>query len=93
MVGCIGRTSGRDGFFVFGEANRKKSHDANDADSGNHAIGDKGASAVAYATSYIANPDLVRRFQDGLPLAEVDQHSLYTPGAVGYSDYPDYTEV
>ncbi len=64
-----------------------------DAGSGNHAITDKGASAVAYATSYIANPDLVRRFQDDLPLAEVDQHSLYTPGAVGYSDYPDFTEV
>ena len=49
--------------------------------------------AVAFATSYIANPDLVRRFQEGLPLAEVDQDSLYTPGAVGYSDYPDYTEA
>jgi N-ethylmaleimide reductase len=60
------------------------------AQSGNKAVAEKGAAAVAFATLYIANPDLVRRLQDDLPLAEVNQDSLYTPGAAGYSDYPVY---
>ncbi len=35
-----------------------------------------------------ANPDLVRRFQEGASLNEPDFATLYTPGPKGYTDYP-----
>ena len=44
--------------------------------------------AVSFARHFIANPDLVERLRRGLPLARFDRHTLYTPGAQGYSDYP-----
>lgn len=47
-----------------------------------------GAAAVAFARSYIANPDLVERFKTGAPLARFDAKKLYTPGPAGYSDFP-----
>jgi N-ethylmaleimide reductase len=43
---------------------------------------------VSFARHYIGNPDLVRRFREGLPLARFDRKTLYTPGPRGYSDYP-----
>lgn len=46
--------------------------------------------AVSFGRHFIANPDLVERLQAGLPLAGFDRHTLYTPGARGYSDYPTY---
>lgn len=46
--------------------------------------------AVSFGRHFIANPDLVERLQRGLPLAAFDRHTLYTPGARGYSDYPAY---
>jgi N-ethylmaleimide reductase len=61
-----------------------------DRESGDKAIAGKGAAAVSFATSYIANPDLVRRLQEGLALNEADQDTLYTATAEGYSDYPRY---
>ena len=36
----------------------------------------------------IANPDLVRRWRDGLPLNEPDASTFYTAGTAGYTDYP-----
>jgi N-ethylmaleimide reductase len=44
--------------------------------------------AVSFARHFIGNPDLVRRMRDRLPLAGFDRHTLYTPGARGYLDYP-----
>ena len=43
---------------------------------------------VAFARPFISNPDLVRRLRDGLPLAEPDAGTFYTPGEKGYTDYP-----
>ena len=48
------------------------------------------AAAVSYARAFIANPDLVRRFASGWPLAHFDRKTLYTPGAEGYTSYPPY---
>lgn len=45
--------------------------------------------AVSFARHFIANPDLVRRLREGLPLAGFDRRSLYTAGAAGYTDYPE----
>lgn len=45
----------------------------------------------AFGTSYIANPDLVERMQNGWPLAESDRSTFYgVIGAKGYTDYPVY---
>lgn len=44
--------------------------------------------AVSFGRPFIANPDLVRRWREDLPLAEFDLATLYTPGAQGYTDYP-----
>ncbi len=44
--------------------------------------------AVSFARLFVGNPDLVRRIREGLPLAEFDRSTLYTPGAAGYTDYP-----
>lgn len=44
--------------------------------------------AVSFGRYFIGNPDLVRRFREGAPLAEFDQNTLYTPGPRGYTDYP-----
>jgi N-ethylmaleimide reductase len=46
------------------------------------------ADIVAFGRLYIANPDLVERFRDGLPLNELDKFTLYGGGAKGYTDYP-----
>jgi len=44
--------------------------------------------AVSFGRNFIANPDLVERWRDGLELATFDLATLYTPGAEGYSSYP-----
>ncbi|RQW29709.1 alkene reductase [Rhodobacteraceae bacterium CH30] len=44
--------------------------------------------AVSFARHYVANPDLARRLQQGLPLARFDRNTLYTAGSKGYNDYP-----
>lgn len=44
--------------------------------------------AVAFGQLFIANPDLVERFRDGLALNPPDTSSFYQGGAEGYTDYP-----
>jgi 2,4-dienoyl-CoA reductase-like NADH-dependent reductase (Old Yellow Enzyme family) len=48
------------------------------------------ADAVVVGRPAIANPDLARRWRDGLPLNEPDQATFYGEGAKGYTDYPVY---
>jgi N-ethylmaleimide reductase len=48
------------------------------------------ADAVAFGRHFIANPDLPRRIQEGLPLADYDRNTFYTFDAHGYTDYPLY---
>lgn len=49
------------------------------------------ADAVSFGLAYIANPDLLRRFQENLPLNEVDFNTLYAEGEQGYTDYPFFS--
>jgi len=44
--------------------------------------------AVAFGTSFLANPDLPERFRCGAPLNAHDPASFYSPGPAGYTDYP-----
>jgi len=50
------------------------------------------ADAVAFGRHFISNPDLPRRIQEGLPLAEYDRDTFYTFEPRGYTDYPSYTK-
>jgi N-ethylmaleimide reductase len=52
------------------------------------AISQDRADLVAFGKLYIANPDLVARFQKGAPLNEPDQPTFYGGGVKGYTDYP-----
>jgi len=61
-----------------------------DRDRGNRLIAEGLADLVAFGRPYIANPDLVQRFAENAPLAEVDWETVYASGARGYSDYPTY---
>lgn len=40
--------------------------------------------------SFLANPDLVRRYRESLPLNDADRSTFYTGGEAGYTDYPFY---
>ncbi|MBE8716638.1 alkene reductase [Cellvibrio polysaccharolyticus] len=44
--------------------------------------------AVAFGRPFIANPDLVRRLQEGAELAIAPRESYYGNGAKGYTDWP-----
>ena len=52
------------------------------------AIADGKLDAVAFGTSFLANPDLPARIQTGMALNAPDASTFYTPGAKGYTDYP-----
>ena len=43
--------------------------------------------------AFIGNPDLPARLRLDAPLAAFDGGTLYTPGPVGYSDYPSLAET
>jgi N-ethylmaleimide reductase len=61
-----------------------------DYDKGN-AILEKGdADLVAYGRNFIANPDLVYRFKNNLPLNDYDRDTFYAGDARGYNDYPTH---
>jgi N-ethylmaleimide reductase len=49
--------------------------------------------AVAFGRPFIANPDLVERMRDEVPLAEPNADLFYTPGPEGYSDYPEAAQT
>lgn len=54
----------------------------------NQAIADGRADAIVFGSAYVANPDLVKRFQQDAPLNQPDSSTFYTPGPKGYTDYP-----
>lgn len=67
-------------------------NDGFDFAAGEAAVASGAAAAISYARSFIANPDLVTRYARGLPLAQFDRKTLYTPGAEGYTSYPVYAD-
>ena len=46
------------------------------------------ADLVAFGRAFLANPDLHKRIATGASLNHPDYNTLYTPGSVGYTDYP-----
>ncbi|MBD3903292.1 alkene reductase [Chryseobacterium sp. Ch-15] len=49
---------------------------------------DGDADLVSFGVPFLANPDLVERFKTDAPLNAPNQDTFYTPGAIGYTDYP-----
>jgi N-ethylmaleimide reductase len=46
------------------------------------------ANAVAFASLFLANPDLPERFKTNAPLNKPDPNTFYTQDEKGYTDYP-----
>ena len=63
-------------------------NDGFERDSAIDAVASNKADAVSFARHFIANPNLVERFENNRELAEFDRKTLYSGGAEGYSDYP-----
>jgi 2,4-dienoyl-CoA reductase-like NADH-dependent reductase (Old Yellow Enzyme family) len=57
-------------------------------DSAEQAIQAKKADAVAFGVPYIANPDLVKRFELNRELNPPRPETFYAEGEIGYNDYP-----
>ncbi len=60
-----------------------------DAESANDVIRRELAVAVSFGTLYIANPDLVERFEIDAELNVPDASTFYTGGDTGFIDYPE----
>lgn len=43
---------------------------------------------IAFGVPFFANPDLVNRFRNGLPLNQPDKSTFYGGDETGYTDYP-----
>ncbi len=59
-----------------------------DLASGNALLAAGEADAAAFGRTFIANPDLPRRFAAGAALNPPDPQTFYAGGAKGYTDYP-----
>ncbi|WP_026464468.1 alkene reductase [Adhaeribacter aquaticus] len=62
-------------------------------ETGNQVIADGLADLVAYGVPFIANPDLVQRFEQETDLNTPDPATFYTSDIKGYIDYPALAEV
>ncbi len=51
------------------------------------AIGNGDCDLVAFGVPFLANPDLVHRYKNNLPLNEADQATFYGGDEKGYTDY------
>jgi N-ethylmaleimide reductase len=51
------------------------------------------ASLIAFGRHFIANPDLPKRIELGLPLSKYDRNTFYAFDARGYTDYPSYEAI
>ncbi|MGB8403614.1 MAG: alkene reductase [Mycobacterium sp.] len=62
-------------------------------DRGNRLLTSRAVDLVAFGRPFIANPDLPERFSIGAELAQSDGSAHYTPGPVGYTDYPAWIDT
>ena len=59
-----------------------------DQNSAQESISNGNSDLVAFGVPFLANPDLVHRYKNGLPLNEADQVTFYGGDELGYTDYP-----
>lgn len=63
-----------------------------DGATANTAIADGKADAISFGRPFIANPDLVHRIRQNVPLAKANLDYAYIGEEKGYTDYPPYGE-
>jgi N-ethylmaleimide reductase len=56
------------------------------------AIESGAADAISFGRLFVSNPDLPRRFRDGLRMSAIHESTLYTNEAEGYCDYPAFDD-
>ncbi|WP_310621385.1 alkene reductase [Flexibacterium corallicola] len=61
-----------------------------DLEKAQKSLQDQNADLIAFGLPFLANPDLVRRYKDKLPLNEVDHSTFYGGNERGFTDYPFY---
>ncbi|MBY8876052.1 alkene reductase [Actinacidiphila acidipaludis] len=49
-----------------------------------------GADLISFGRAFLANPDLVERLRNNLPVAPADESTYYQGGDAGYLTYPTY---
>jgi N-ethylmaleimide reductase len=59
-------------------------------DTAEAAVANGDASLIAFGRHFIANPDLPKRIELGLPFTPYDRSTFYAFDAHGYTDYPTY---
>ena len=59
-----------------------------DYERGQQAIANGDCDLVAFGIPFLANPDLVYRYKNKLPLNEANQATFYGGDETGYTDYP-----
>lgn len=64
-----------------------------DGATGNAAIAEGKADAISFGRPFIANPDLVHRIRQDLPLAQPNFDYAYVGEEKGYTDYPVAAEL
>ncbi len=57
-------------------------------ESGNQALAEGWADAIAFGVPFLSNPDLPERFRRGAALNTPDEATFYASGPKGYTDYP-----
>ncbi len=57
-------------------------------ETGNQALAEGWADAIAFGVPFLANPDLPERFRVGAGLNTPDPTTFYASGPAGYTDYP-----
>ncbi len=57
-------------------------------ESAERALAEGWADAIAFGTSFLANPDLPERLRRNAPLNVADSATFYASGPKGYTDYP-----
>jgi N-ethylmaleimide reductase len=62
-------------------------------DAAQHLLDEGRADLVAAGRAFIANPDLVRRWQVGAPVNEADPATFYGGDERGYTDYPSLEDA
>ncbi len=55
---------------------------------GNQALSEGWADAIAFGVPFLSNPDLPERFRRNAPLNPADESTFYASGPKGYTDYP-----
>jgi N-ethylmaleimide reductase len=54
----------------------------------NKFLEDGKADGIVFGSTYLANPDLLTRFERDAELNAPDPSTFYSPGLKGYTDYP-----